>query len=165
MTGVQTCALPISTIDQMANQEQAQTQDLQDDTNHQENDQDPSNDNGGQDIGDSSPSTPLHSSVDHDQDEGDDEDVPPNERPEDALTRRITHQDSTLHQNSHYQKNIIGGLGRSVSTCGQLLNFCGIHSIVSHIEPVKVYDALEYEDWLKLCMKSSKNLSATRYGH
>ena len=44
-----------STIDQMTNQEQ--DQDLQIDTNHQENDQDPPNDNGGQDLGDSSPRT------------------------------------------------------------------------------------------------------------
>src|SRR5664279_998331 len=147
-----------STIDQQANQEQAQ--DLQSATNNQESDQDPLNNNGGQDFGDPSPRTPLR--VDHDQDEGDDEDVPPNENPEDALTRRITRHASTLHQKSHYQKNIIGGLGRSVSTRGQLLNFCGIHSFVSHIEPIKVYDALEDSDWVKAMHEELHNFERNK---
>ena len=133
-----------STIDQTANQEQAQA--LQNDTNHQDDDQDPPNDNGGQDFGDSSPRTPIRSRINHCQDEGDDEDAPPNERPEDALARRMASKAVALYKKSHYQKNIIGGLGRSVSTRRQLLLFCGIHSHISHIEPSKVYDALKDEE-------------------
>ena len=103
---------------------QEQDQDLQIDTNHQENDQDPPNDNNGQGLGDSSPRTPFHSRFNQALDEGDDEDVPPNERPEDALIRKETRKATTLHQKSHYQKNIIGGVGRIVSTHEQLLKFC-----------------------------------------
>ena len=131
MTGVQTCALPISTIDQTANQEQAQ--DLQDDTIHQESDQDPPNDNGGHDISGSSPTIPHHSRVDHNQNDGDDEDVPPIERPEDALIRLKTNKASRNTTSGILQRNVIGGLARPVSTRGQLMNFYGIHSYVSHI--------------------------------
>ena len=28
------------------------------------------------------------------------------------------------------------------------MNFCGIHSYVSHIEPVKVFEALQDDDWV-----------------
>ena len=96
----------------------------------------------------SSPRTPTHSRINHYQDEGDDEDAPPNERPSDALARRVASKAVALHQKSLYQKNIIGGLGRSVSTRRQLLLFCGIHAHISHIEPTKVYEALEDEDWV-----------------
>ena len=85
---------------------------------------------------------------DHDLDEGDDEDVPPVERPEDALIRLKTNKASRNTTSGILQRNVIGGLARPVSTRGQLMNFCGIHSYVSHIEPVKVYDALEDGDWV-----------------
>ena len=42
----------------------------------------------------------------------------------------------------------MGGLSRPVSTRGQLMNFCGIHSYVSRIEPVKVFEALQDDDWV-----------------
>jgi hypothetical protein len=149
-----------STIDQTANQEQEQ--DLQIDTNHQDNDQDTTNDIDGQEIGEASPRTPIHSQIDPCQDDGDDEDVPPNERPCDALLRRITSKAATLHQKSHYQKNIIGGLGRSVSTRRQLGLFCGLHSYISHIEPVKVYEALEDEDWVQAMHEELHNFERNK---
>ena len=151
-----------STIDQISNQEQ--TQYLQDGTHHQENDQDPPNDNGGQDIGDSSPSTPLHLRVDRDQDERDDEDIPAIERPEDALVRIMTRKATRNHTKSIHQNNGIGGLARPVSTRVKLLNFCGIHSYVSHIEPVKVYVALEDEDWVQAMHEELRILRETKYG-
>ena len=67
-----------------------------------------------------------------------------------------------LHQKAHYQKNIIGGLGRSVSTRGQLLSFCCIHSYVSHIEPIKVYDALQDEDWVQAMHEELHNFERNK---
>jgi hypothetical protein len=142
-----------STVDQQANQEQEQV--LQNATQDKDNDQDPPNNNGGQDLGDSSPRTPLR--VDHNQDKGDDEDICIGETPHEVVLCRITHRASRLDRDSHYKKNIIGCMSRKVSTRNQLLNFCGHHSFVYFIEPIKVYDALEDSDWVEAMHEELNN--------
>ena len=67
-----------------------------------------------------------------------------------------------LHQKSLYQKNIIGGLGRSVSTRRQLLLFCGVHAHISHFEPTKVYEALEDEDWVHAMHEEPHNFERNK---
>ena len=73
-----------STVDQQAVLEQAQ--DLQNNTQDQENGKDAPNSNGGQEFGDDSPRTPQRG--DHDQDQGNDEDIFIGETQEEAQAHR-----------------------------------------------------------------------------
>ena len=42
------------------------------------------------------------------------------------------------------------------------MNFCGIHSYVSHVEPKKVYDALEDEDWVQAMHEELHNFERNK---
>jgi hypothetical protein len=56
-----------------------------------------------------------------------------------------------MHQSiqwDHPVDNILGSIRREVTTCSCLANFCEHYSFVSPLEPSKVEEALEDEDWM-----------------
>jgi hypothetical protein len=98
------------------------------------------------------------------QDEGQnlDDDVSDNqvisqETLEEAQTRRGMRIASRLKAHDHILENIVGSINRGVSTRKQLAQFSAHHAFVSHIEPQKVYEALEDDDWLVAMQEELNN--------
>ena len=56
---------------------------------------------------------------------------------------------SKLERQQHVMENVLGSLIKGVTTHKQLSNFCKHHVFVSCVEPQKVYEALDDEDWLE----------------
>ena len=61
---------------------------------------------------------------------------------------RVIRRASRLDVQQHFKENILGSIRRVVPTRNQLCNFCGHVSCLSSLEPLKVYDAIEYMDWV-----------------
>ena len=145
-----------STIDQQAIQEQ----DHDSHPHEQDNGQDPPNSSGNQEHDEPpSPRTPLR--VDHEQDEGNDEDVRVGETIGQAIERRVIRRASTLDHLQHFKENILGSIRKGVSTRNQLSNFCGHVSCLSSLEPLKVYDALEDMDWVAAMHEELNNFGCS----
>ena len=53
--------------------------------------------------------------------------------------------------------NVLGSLGKGVSTHRQLADYCAHHPFVSCVEPHKVYEALEDPDWLNAMHEELNN--------
>jgi len=56
---------------------------------------------------------------------------------------------SMLKHQQHVMKNLLGSLRKGVTTRRQLSNFCEHHGFVSFVEPQKVHEALNDDDWLE----------------
>jgi hypothetical protein len=59
-------------------------------------------------------------------------------------------------QRHHPVDQILGDIGKGVTTHSQLANFCEHYSFVSSIEPFKVEEALQDPDWV-LAMQEELN--------
>ena len=81
-------------------------------------------------------------------DEGDDQAIS-QESLDEIQERRARARDRRLERNEHTLDKILGDVRGKVSTRRQLANFSSHHAFVSVIEPKKVFEALEDQDWLE----------------
>ena len=68
---------------------------------------------------------------------------------EELLERRAAKVASKIERQQHLMENVLGSLSKCVTTRKQLSNFCEHHAFVSCVEPQKVHEALNDEDWLE----------------
>ena len=67
---------------------------------------------------------------------------------EELLEHRAAKVASKLERQQHVMENVLGSLRKGVTTHKKLSNFCEYHAFVSCVEPQKVHEALDDEDWL-----------------
>ena len=63
---------------------------------------------------------------------------------------------------SHKLEEIIGDLNKSVATRGQLASFSEHQAHISMVEPKKVFEALEYSDWLEAMYDELNNFKRNK---
>ena len=68
---------------------------------------------------------------------------------EELLERRTAKVASKLERQQHVMENVLGSLRKGVTTHKQLSNFREHHVFVSCVEPQKVHEALDDENWLE----------------
>ena len=81
-------------------------------------------------------------------DEGDDQAIS-QESLDEIRERRARARDHRLERNEHTLDKILGDVRGKVSTRKQLAKFSSHHAFVFVIEPKKVFEALEDQDWLE----------------
>jgi hypothetical protein len=62
-------------------------------------------------------------------------------------------------QQDHLVHNILGSIRRGVTTRSHLASFCEHYSIVSPLEPSRVEEALEDEDWMIAMQEELNNFT------
>ena len=90
----------------------------------------------------------LHDVSQSPNDEGDDQ-ATSQESLDEMRERRARERERHLERNEHTLDKILGDVRGKVSTRRQLANFSSHHAFVSVIEPKKVFEALEDQDWLE----------------
>jgi hypothetical protein len=101
----------------------------------------------------------------HGHDEGQncgDDQVVSLESPEETQARRAKKVANRLRRRSHILSNVIGDVRKGISTRRQLATFCSHHAFISHIEPQKVYEALEDPDWLEAMHEELNNFKRNK---
>ena len=98
---------------------------------------------------------------DEDPNIGDDQEVS-QESQEETQARRAKKIADRLQRKSHILKNVLGDVRKGVSTRGQLAAYSSHHAFISHIEPQKVYEALEDPDWLEAMHEELNNFERNK---
>jgi hypothetical protein len=74
--------------------------------------------------------------------------VASNESLKEAQIRQELRRAHKLKRQEHILDNVLGSIRKGVSTRRQLASFSSHHAFISCVEPQKVYEALEDQDWL-----------------
>ena len=77
-------------------------------------------------------------------------------------SRRAKKIANRLRHQQHILSNVIGDVRKGISTRGQLAEFCTHHAFISHLEPKKVYEALEDSDWLEAMHEELNNFERNK---
>ena len=96
-----------------------------------------------------------------DPNSGDDQ-VVSQESNDEAHTRRESKLDRVLRIRSLNLDNVLGDVRGKVATRRQLANFSEHHAYVSMVEPQKVYEALEDDDWLEAMHEELNNFKRNK---
>ena len=80
---------------------------------------------------------------------------------EEAQTRR-SKLDIVLRIRCHHLEDVVGDVRQKVSTRRQLASFSEHHAYVSMVEPQKVYEALEDDDWVEAMHEELNNFERNK---
>ena len=98
---------------------------------------------------------------DEDDNHGDNQAVA-QESLEETQARREKKIANRLRIQQHILSNVIGDVRRGTSTRRQLAKFSTHHAFISHLEPKKVYEALEDSDWLEAMHEELNNFERNK---
>ena len=82
--------------------------------------------------------------------------------PEETQARIQAKVDKMLRLKEHKLSDVLGDVRGKLSTCSQLALFSNHHSFISIIEPKKVYEALEDDDWVEAMHEELSNFERNK---
>ena len=107
------------------------------------------------------PQSHNHDGAHDSSDEGDDQ-VYTRETQQEVAARRARKRERNLELGEHTLDKVLGDVNNRVTTRLQLASFSTHHAFVSYIEPRKVYEALEDHDWIDAMHEELNNFKRNK---